>query len=242
MGLFEKLSCVCNERIIMYRSTKKVVRRVAATAAVGVSLAAGAVGVASAATPHATHAKDSSTATTNANSCVGGVVTAISATSITVQSISGTSTTYTINSATTFSEGQKTVTASSVVVGERVGIQVSSTSATTATSIDVQLAGIAGKVVSVSGNTITVTDPQGFTRTIIVNSSTTYTKSNAASTLSAVTVGTVVSARGTVDSNGTTLDASAVTIGQLGGPGMGGPGGPGGPGMGGPGGPGGHHR
>jgi hypothetical protein len=134
------------------------------------------------------------------------------------------------------------VTASSVVVGEHVGIQVSSTSATTATSIDVQLAGIAGKVVSVSGNTITVTDPQGFTRTIIVNSSTTYTKSSTASTLSAVTVGTVISARGTVDSNGTTLDASAVTIGQLGGPGMGGPGGPGGPGMGGPGGPGGHHR
>jgi len=118
-----------------------------------------------------------------------------------------------------------------------VSIRTSSSTSTTATNIDVQLASIVGSVTAISGDTITVTDVQGFSRTIVVSSSTTYTKDNATSSLSAISVGTVISARGTVDANETSLDASSVTIGQLGGPSFSGSssGGSGGAPMGGPG-------
>jgi hypothetical protein len=55
----------------------------------------------------------------------------------------------------------------------------------------------------------------------VVDSTTTYTKSSASATLSDVTVGSVISAQGTVDANLTSLDASSVEIGLTGGPGNG---------------------
>jgi hypothetical protein len=82
---------------------------------------------------------------------------------------------------------------------------------------------IGGTVKSVSGSTILVTDYDGFTRTIKTSSSTTYNDSLTASPA----VGTEINAEGTVDSDGTSLDATVI---WKGGPGFGGPGGPGGPG------------
>lgn len=73
---------------------------------------------------------------------------------------------------------------------------------------------IGGTVVTVSGSTVTVTDRDGFTRTIELADDATVTKDGAASQVSAITAGEHIEATGTVDSNGTTLDATAVTIGQ----------------------------
>ncbi len=203
----------------MYKNTGKIAGRVTAVAALGMGLAAGGASVASASTSHGsqftsnetTSAKDSGS---NCASGTRGIVTAVTATSVTVQSFSGTSTTFAISPTTTFSEDSTSATAAALVVGDHVDISASSTLATTAVNVNIQLARLFGKVTAVSADTITIGDGQGFSRTIVVSSSTTYTSAGSASTLSAVTVGSVIGARGTIDANGTTLDASSVTIGS----------------------------
>jgi len=93
---------------------------------------------------------------------------------------------------------------------------------------------LAGTVVSASGNTITITDFQGFQRTIHTSSATTYSDGLTATPAA----GTKIVAEGTVDSDKTSLKASRVA--KL--PDFAGRGGPGFPGRGFPGGgPGRHH-
>lgn len=214
-------------------SKKMTMKRVAATTALGVGLAAGGAGIASATSSQTPSDSTTTTSTSppSAGDFAGGVITAVSSDSITVKDMSGTSTTYTITSTTTFSEGRTTVSESALAVGQRVGIQLSSSDSTTATSIDVQLPMLVGTVSAVDGDTVTITDQQGFSRTIVVDSSTTYTKSGSSATLADVTVGEVIAAQGTVDTNLTSLDATSVSIGLpttpdggAGGPGFGGPG------------------
>lgn len=216
------------------------VKRVAATTALGVGLVAGGAGIASATSSHSPRDSTTSTSATPPSPAnyAGGVVTAVTSTSISVKGMDAATSTYAITSSTTFSEGPTTVTASALAVGQHVGIQLSTSDDTTAASIDIQLPALFGSVTSVNGDTVVITDLEGFSRTIVVDSSTTYTKSGATSSLSDVVVGSDVIAEGTVDANGTSLDATNVVIGlpsrQSGGPGIGGPGG-GGPGFGPPG-------
>jgi hypothetical protein len=81
-----------------------------------------------------------------------------------------------------------------------------------------------GTVKSASDSKILITDMDGFTRTINVSSSTTYKNSLTAMPAA----GTKIEAEGTVDADGTSLDATVVqTPQEHGGPG-GGPGGHGG--------------
>jgi len=216
------------------------VKRVAATTALGVGLVAGGAGIASATSSHSPRDSTTSTSATppSPTNFAGGVVTAVSSASISVKGMDGTSSSYAITSSTTFSEGPTTVTASELAVGQHVGIQLSTSDDSTAANIDIQLPALFGTVTSVSGDTVVITDLEGFSRTIVVESSTTYTKSGATASLSDVVVGSDIIAEGTVDANGTSLDATHVVIGlpsqQGGGPGIGGPGG-GGPGFGPPG-------
>jgi hypothetical protein len=65
---------------------------------------------------------------------------------------------------------------------------------------------IDGTVASVSGATITVTDPEGFTRTIVTSSSTTYDNGLSAP----LATGAEIHATGTVDANHTSLDATQI--------------------------------
>ncbi len=98
-------------------------------------------------------------------------------------------------------------------MGERVNIGVSSSDPSTATSVNIELAQLIGTVQSTPvGNTILITDPQGFTRTILVGTGTTYQ----GGTLASITTGTKIFAQGTVDTNGTTLDAVNIDIGTTG--------------------------
>lgn len=217
----------------MYRSSKnKMVKRTSVSAVVALGALATGVGIAgatthsspkaststtvsSAAQPFAKHGRGS-TGSINGPGMMGrhgGKVTAVSATSITVSSPSGTSTTYAIDASTKVFKDRVAATVSDLAVGERVGIQASSTSATTAAAIEIQLARIAGQVVSVNASTITVADRDGFYRTVTVSGSTTYTKNGATATSADVTAGSFIMAEGTVDANHTTLDASAVGIG-----------------------------
>jgi hypothetical protein len=66
---------------------------------------------------------------------------------------------------------------------------------------------LAGTVKSVSGDTIVITDFQGFSRTVITSSKTVYKNGLTA----APKVGTRIAAQGTVDANGTSLDATLIT-------------------------------
>lgn len=89
----------------------------------------------------------------------------------------------------------------------------------------VQQPRLSGTVKSVSGTTILITDRQGFTRTIVTSSKTTYSDDLTASPAT----GTQIEAVGTVDANGTSLDATSIGKpkgpGGFGGPGGHGPGG-----------------
>lgn len=80
-----------------------------------------------------------------------------------------------------------------------------------------------GTVQSVNGNTISVTDQQGQSKTITLNAATTITKS-ATGSAADITTGQTIIVRGTANSDGSTT-AQSVNIGNGGFGGFGGPGG-----------------
>jgi hypothetical protein len=144
--------------------------------------------------------------------CVSGVVTAVSATSVTVTDHKGTAETFSITSTTTFAEGKTTVPATDLVVGDNVQIKAAASAATTATSINIALSRVVGKVTAISGDTITVEGLKGASSTIVTSSTTTFSKAGSASALTDVVVGDSVSAQGLIGATPTTLDASSVSI------------------------------
>lgn len=176
---------------------------------------------------------------------IDGTVTEASSDSITVKSKFGTTRTYKVTDDTKVHRGKATVQASSLENGQRVHVRGTKSGSTyTATDVDVRAAHIGGVVATLADDSLTVTDDDGFTRTISTSSSTTYTKDGDKASRSDLKTGSVVRAEGTVASDGTTLAATSVDIQTKEtaprGPGAGGPGagGPGAPGKGGPGQPG----
>jgi hypothetical protein len=145
---------------------------------------------------------------------IHGLVTAETASSFTLNRSNGTTTTFSFTSSTTFTEGSTVLTSANLVVGDSANVTVNSTAPTAALSVEILLATLAGHVTNVTGGTITITAGKGFARTIFVSGSTTYTKGGAAATLADVTIGSYISAQGTVDVDLTSLDATTVTIGK----------------------------
>ena len=168
----------------------------------------------------------------------GGVVTALTGTSITVKDRSGSSSTYTYGAATTVTKERAGATTADLKVGEMVMLRVGASDATAAVSIDIEQPIVIGQVTSVSGDSIIVSGRRGVTSTVVVSSATTYSKNGSTVDLSAVSVGSTIFAQGSFESNGTTLDATTIGIGLRTPDGVGhagphGPeGGPAGPGMG----------
>lgn len=205
----------------MYRSAKsKMKRRVPALVVVGALAAGGVVagiGAAGAAT-HSAKSHHASNAAAGAHgpcdhAFAGGLVSAVSATSLTVTSPRGTATTYTLTSSTVVTKDRQSASLSDLAMGEHVRVRVSSTSATTATAVNIETPHVLGLVVAVSGNVITLSNPDGLQTTVDVTGTTTYMKNRASATLSDVTVGSFIAASGTVASDHTTFDATAVVIG-----------------------------
>jgi hypothetical protein len=190
--------------------------------ALGTALSLGSAGLASASWHHGNGLADGNAASGRvspfdyAHLGLGGFVTAVSATSLTVSLWNGTSATYTISPTATYTEGGSPATASSLVTGDRVQLQVSPSDPTTVDAINIELAMLFGTVTSVSGDTILVRDFQGFTRTILVSVNTKYTQGGAPAGLNDVLTGSKIVAWGTVDANGTSLDALAINIGSVG--------------------------
>ncbi|HEY1762978.1 MAG TPA: DUF5666 domain-containing protein [Acidimicrobiales bacterium] len=203
----------------MHSKSMGIVGRSVIALAMGTALTVGGASLASASSFHSKGGNCASARVSSfdyASGGTGGYVTAVTPTSVTIQSWNGTSTTYALTSATTYTEGKAPSTAVSLVVGDRVEIGVSSTSPTTATSVSIELAMLFGTVTSVSGSTITIKDPQGFTRTIVEGTATTYTLNGASSTIAAVVDGAKIIAEGTIDPNGTSLDALSIAVGSAG--------------------------
>lgn len=144
----------------------------------------------------------------------GGLVSAISADSLTLRTPAG-SKTIGLNGSTTFYDGPTKVTRSAVAVGDVVRVLLADPKASSpvASVVTVVPAHLAGWVTSISGSTITLKDVDGFTRTLTTSSVTKVRKDGADATLAAITVGSFIHAAGTVDGDGTTLDALRIGVG-----------------------------
>jgi hypothetical protein len=220
LALFEIILNESYGRITMYSNKMKWAARAVGSAAISMALIVSAAGLASAASGPSTRANHHDVSSSRNSQFLfprigeGGLVTAVTATSVTVNRWDGKVTTYNITPTTTFSEGNKSTTAASLVVGDRINIRLARKAPTTALKINIELAELTGNVTSVVGNLITITGPQGFARTIIVSDATTYVQGGAPATLADVTVGAAVFAEGTIDVNLTSLDALSIKIGS----------------------------
>jgi hypothetical protein len=168
-----------------------------------------------------------------------GTITALSSSSLTLKTDAGTSQTYALTSSTTYRAGpEHTLKLTDLANGDRVHVRGAAATGggRSALAVDRHPAHLDGTVTAVSGSTLTLIDRDGFRRVAHTTSSTTYTDGTAKATSSAVKVGEHLRAEGSVDADGTALDATTVAVNP---PRPMGPGGPGGPEGHGPGRPGG---
>jgi len=164
----------------MNKITTKVVGRVTAATAISMGLAASAVSVASA-SEHGSRLSNHDGFAKKANWADGtdGVVTAVSASSVTITGHDGTSSTFAITTATTFTEGTTTVPATDLVVGSRVDIQASTTTAGTAASINIKAnrpIRLGGVVTAVTPTSVTVTGHGATPLTYTITTATTFSE------------------------------------------------------------------
>lgn len=167
---------------------------------------------------------------------VGGLVSSVGGNSLTIDTPRGPQK-IGLTGSTTYYDEQTKATKSILRAGEIVRVRLVDPTASNLVAAVVRVlpAHIEGWITAIGSNSITVTDLSGFTRTINTSDATKYLKDGVASTRSALSVGALIRAAGSVDSDGTTLDATKVALGipklQRGMPG-GMPGDmPGGPGM-----------
>jgi hypothetical protein len=145
----------------------------------------------------------------------GGLVSAVTGTSLTVRTPDGTKT-IALSSTTTYANGETAATKSILKVGEVVFVKLVDPAATApvAAAVTVLPAHLRGFVTKVEGSTVTIVDESGFTRTLTTISATTYEKDGVKATSSVLTVGALVRTLGTVDADGTTLDATKISVGK----------------------------
>jgi hypothetical protein len=144
----------------------------------------------------------------------GGLVSSVSATSLTLATPAG-SKTIGLTGSTAFYKGQTKATSSVVKVGDIVRIRLVDPKATkpVASVVTVVPAHLSGFVTKINGSTITLVDESGFTRTLRTSSATVYVKRGATGSASDITVGAFIRAIGSVAGDGTTLDATKVGTG-----------------------------
>jgi hypothetical protein len=148
-------------------------------------------------------------------------IAAISGSNLSLKTADGWTRTITPTSTTTITKGGATITVGDLAVGDQIVFsqEKQADGTYTITAIRVILPTVAGQVTAISGNTITVTQRDGTTATIHVDSATTYqVEGVTAPTLADIKVGAFVAAEGTLRTDGS-LDADVVGSGFHGGPG-----------------------
>lgn len=205
----------------IHRSNRAV--RWLGTAAITTGLFVGSLGIAGATTGHTSTPHKAPPAAHRGSSvpAPGGAVQSISPTLLTVVTREGVTTTYTLNSSTTVLSPSGPRTLSDVTAGAHVHVAASDGTASTiylepapGSERPERLAipHLDGQVVAVTDSTVTVADRDGFWRTMNLSSSTTYSIRGVSATQSAVTVGSFVMARGSVNGDHVRLDAASVDV------------------------------
>ena len=144
-----------------------------------------------------------------------GTLTAVSASSITITDPAGATTTYATTPATRVQVGPALVSAASLATGQLVRVETTPATPAVVSAILLEPAHMEGVVTAVSGGTITLGDPQGFERTVLVSATTTYRNARGATTLGSVRVGSSIVATGVVDGDHTSLAAVAIDVGSV---------------------------
>ena len=144
-----------------------------------------------------------------------GTLTAVSATSIEVADPTGATTTYAITPATRVRVGPAPVSTTALATGQLVRVETVPATPTVVSAILLEPAHMEGVVTAVNGGVITLGDPQGFERTVLVNAATTYREASGAVTLDHVRVGSSIVATGVVNGDHTALDAVAIDVGRV---------------------------
>ena len=146
----------------------------------------------------------------------GGItITAISGSSISLETADGWTRTITVDSGTTYSRSGDTIALGDLAVGDEIGFRQTRENDGTFTidSIVVIPPHAGGEVTAVSGSTITVSLPNDATVTINVDSDTKYDVNRDAATLADIKVGMFLVAEGTENSDGS-LDATRGPCGR----------------------------
>jgi len=145
----------------------------------------------------------------------GGVISAVSSSALTYAGPAGTTRTAALNGSTTYTRDGQVARQSDLAVGQRVSVRLVDPAATSpvAASVDIHSPHLGGTVTSDGATTIVVTDPDGFHRTIHTSGATSYTDNGQSASSSAVVTGRRVNAIGSIDANGTDLDATRVDVG-----------------------------
>jgi hypothetical protein len=159
---------------------------------------------------------------------VGGTVTAVNGAQLTVKDHAGTAHTVITTNSTVVTRGGQSAKVSDITVNSEIRAEGTLSNGTlTATRIDIMVPHAGGKITTISGSTITVSDPGNTTMTIHVTASTTYTDAQTGknTSLSALKVGDFIVADGTRNSDGS-FTATAIHLLPAGGFPGGLPGGP----------------
>ena len=170
----------------------------------------------------------------------GGIeITAISGSSISLETEDGWTRTITVDDGTTYTRAGEDITVADLAVGDTIGFRqtLEDDGTWTIDAIAVILPHVGGEVTAVDGSTVTVEQRDGTSATINIGSDANIVVNGDAAELADIEVGMVLVAEGTENSDGS-LDATRVRAGDMGlrGDGFGGRGfhGPGfGPGLGG---------
>ena len=147
----------------------------------------------------------------------GWVTASPSATTLTLRDFQARAQSFTLTTSTRFLYSNGAAAKASNATPNTI-VNVTATAPTTsganpvAQTVVIQLAQVNGMVKSDTGGTVTVIDTQGFTRAVDTTSSTTCSQAGTRVTCGTIAAGSVILARGTVNSDGTTPDASRIWI------------------------------
>jgi hypothetical protein len=119
-----------------------------------------------------------------------------------------------VDATTVYSRAEQAATLSDVQVGSVLQIEGTHTSATniTASTVEIVLPQRLGVVTAVNGDSLTVTGFDARTYTVAADGNTIVHRAGQVAALSDIAVGSLISAEGTLSSDGLTLNALAITI------------------------------
>ncbi|MEX6429988.1 MULTISPECIES: DUF5666 domain-containing protein [Ferrimicrobium] len=145
---------------------------------------------------------------------VGGQVVGVTAQTLTIRTPGGVTQTFDLTSTTAYRRGTSAIGASTLADGDYVRVRTTTPSTSIAAAVRVMVPTVVGRVTGVSGTAVTIANRFGLVRTLDTSSATNYREAGSSVASSALGVGEIVTARGTVTASGAALDASLIVIHQ----------------------------